>query len=168
MVKNPPANAGGLGSIPGSGRPPGEGNGDSLQYSYLGNPHGHRILAGYSSWGHKALDMTEQTKHKIIRERKCIHTDIPLPVCQTTWKVKNFFRMTHLWERDRITIECEGCLRLFLFKHSHTQNSQKDNVYIQSGERMSGNDSVAMDIWLYWIHASRWGLIGKISEILGT
>ena len=31
-------NAGGLGSIPGSGRSPGEGNGTPLQYSCLGNP----------------------------------------------------------------------------------------------------------------------------------
>ena len=41
MVRNPPANAGGVrdaGSIPGSGRSPGEGNGNLLQYSYLGNP----------------------------------------------------------------------------------------------------------------------------------
>ena len=38
VVKNPPANAGGAGSIPGSGRSPGEGNGNPLQYSCLGNP----------------------------------------------------------------------------------------------------------------------------------
>ena len=31
-------NAGDLGSIPGLGRPPGEGNGNPLQYSYLENP----------------------------------------------------------------------------------------------------------------------------------
>ena len=40
MVKNPPANAGDagdLGSIPGSGRSPGEVNGNPLQYSCLGN-----------------------------------------------------------------------------------------------------------------------------------
>ena len=30
--------AGDLSSIPGLGRPPGEGNGYPLQYSYLGNP----------------------------------------------------------------------------------------------------------------------------------
>ena len=33
-----PANAGDAGSIPGSGRSPGEGNGNPLQYSRLGNP----------------------------------------------------------------------------------------------------------------------------------
>ena len=38
MVKNLPASSGDLGSIPGSGRSPGEGNGNLLQYSYLGNP----------------------------------------------------------------------------------------------------------------------------------
>ena len=38
MVKNPPANAEDLGSIPESGRSPGEGNGNSLQYSCLENP----------------------------------------------------------------------------------------------------------------------------------
>ena len=38
MVKNPPANAGDTGSIPGLGRSPGEGNGNPLQYSCLGDP----------------------------------------------------------------------------------------------------------------------------------
>ena len=38
MVKNLPANAGNLGSTPGSGRSPGKGNGNPLQYSCLGNP----------------------------------------------------------------------------------------------------------------------------------
>ena len=38
VVKNSPANAGDSGSIPGSGRYPGEGNGNPLQYSCLRNP----------------------------------------------------------------------------------------------------------------------------------
>ena len=38
VVKNLPANAGDTGSIPGWGRFPGEGNGNPLQYSCLGNP----------------------------------------------------------------------------------------------------------------------------------
>ena len=36
-VKNLPANAGDVGLIPGLGRSPGEGNGNPLQYSCLGN-----------------------------------------------------------------------------------------------------------------------------------
>ena len=38
MVKNPPASVGDLGSIPGLGRSPGEGNGHPLQYSCPENP----------------------------------------------------------------------------------------------------------------------------------
>ena len=38
VVKNPSANAGDLGLIPGLGRPPGEENGNPIQYSCLGNP----------------------------------------------------------------------------------------------------------------------------------
>ena len=38
MVKNPPANAGDMTLIPGLGGSPGEGNGNTLQYSCLGNP----------------------------------------------------------------------------------------------------------------------------------
>ena len=37
MVKNPPANAGDKGLIPGSGRSLGGGDGNPLQYSYLEN-----------------------------------------------------------------------------------------------------------------------------------
>ena len=38
MVKNQLANAGDAGSVPGSGRSPGEGNGNPLQYFCLDNP----------------------------------------------------------------------------------------------------------------------------------
>ena len=38
MLKNPAANAGDVGSIPGLERFPGEGNGNPLQYSCLENP----------------------------------------------------------------------------------------------------------------------------------
>ena len=41
VVQNPPASAGDIrdaGLIPGLGRSPGEGNGNSLRYFFLGNP----------------------------------------------------------------------------------------------------------------------------------
>ena len=49
-----------LGSIPGLERSPGRGHDNLLQYSYLENPQGQRSLEGYSPWGHKEADMTEQ------------------------------------------------------------------------------------------------------------
>ena len=42
VVKNLPANAGDMGSIPGLGSSPEEGNGNLLQYSWLGNPMNRR------------------------------------------------------------------------------------------------------------------------------
>ena len=57
--KESDCNAGDLGLIPGSGRSPGGGHDNSLQYSRLENPHGQRSLAGYSPWGCKESDMTE-------------------------------------------------------------------------------------------------------------
>ena len=55
VVKNPPANAGDADSIPGSGRSPGEGNGNPLHYSCLGNPIDRRSLAGQNLWDYKRL-----------------------------------------------------------------------------------------------------------------
>ena len=57
MVKNPPANAADVGSIPGLGRYPGGGNGKPLQYSCLGNPLDRGAWrAIVSPWGHKESD----------------------------------------------------------------------------------------------------------------
>ena len=47
-VKNLPANAGDRGLIPGSGRSPGEGNDNPLQYSCLGTPMDRGALGGCS------------------------------------------------------------------------------------------------------------------------
>ena len=55
--KELPASAGDIrdiGSISGSGRSPGTGHGNPLQYSYRENPHGQR-----SPWGRKESDTTE-------------------------------------------------------------------------------------------------------------
>ena len=58
--KESACNAGDLVLIPGLGRPPGEGNGNSLQYSCLENPMDReRSLVSYIPWGCKELDMTE-------------------------------------------------------------------------------------------------------------
>ena len=46
--------AGDEGLIPASGRSSGEGNGNPLQYSCLGNPMDRGAWWGYSPWGHKS------------------------------------------------------------------------------------------------------------------
>ena len=59
MVKNLPAMREDLGLISGSGRFPGEGNGNPLQYSCLENSMDRGALACYSPWGHTEYDTTE-------------------------------------------------------------------------------------------------------------
>ena len=74
-VKVPACNVGDLGSIPQSGRFPGEGNDNPLQYSYLENPM-DREPGGLQSTGHKESDMTERLStahmHILIPNSKCI------------------------------------------------------------------------------------------------
>ena len=70
MVKDPPAYAGDIrdvGSIPGSGRSPGEGNGNPLQYSCLESPHGQWSLVGYR------LNRVEKSRTQLKRLSMHIH-----------------------------------------------------------------------------------------------
>ena len=64
MAKNPPANAGDAGDaglIPGQGRSPGAGNGNSLQHSCLGNDM-NRGACWDSPGGPKEWDTTQQAR----------------------------------------------------------------------------------------------------------
>ena len=58
MIKNSTVNAGDAGSIPGLGRSPGEGNGNPLQHSCLGNPMGR------GAWW--------ATVHGVVKSRTCL------------------------------------------------------------------------------------------------
>ena len=58
MIKETVCNAGDLGSIPGSGRCPGEGSGYPLQYSCLENPMDREVWQA-TVHGAAELDMTE-------------------------------------------------------------------------------------------------------------
>ena len=62
MVKNLPAHAGDVSSIPELGRGPGGDN--PLQYSCLRKSHGQRSLAGYSPWGHQRVGHELVTEHE--------------------------------------------------------------------------------------------------------
>ena len=64
VVKNMPANAAKVGSVPGLGRFPEEGNGNPLQYFCLGNPTDRRSLADYIvhgiTWSQTRLTTEQQ------------------------------------------------------------------------------------------------------------
>ena len=67
MVKNPSANEADTGSIPGSERSPGEGNGNLLQYSCLKNP------MDTGAW--------QATVHGVARVGHNLVTKQPPPTC---------------------------------------------------------------------------------------
>jgi len=69
--KESACNTGDLGLIPGSGRSPGEGNGNPLRYSCPGNP-----MDRGSWWA--ALHRVMRVKHELVTEQE--HHSI-LPLC---------------------------------------------------------------------------------------
>ena len=62
-VKNPPANAGDVSSIPELGRSPEEGNGNPLQYPCVGNARDRRLV-GYSQQGYTKVRHDLGTKRQ--------------------------------------------------------------------------------------------------------
>ena len=74
-----------MGSIPGLGRSPGEGNDSPLQYSCLENPRGQRSLTGYSPWGHKESDTTEHAQGC-----QCVHDSVLPPLRGTLDSIMHF------------------------------------------------------------------------------
>ena len=59
-----------MGLIPGSGKSPGGGHGDPLQYCCLENAMDRGAWwATYSTWGHKELDTTEVTNMGSLEKR---------------------------------------------------------------------------------------------------
>ena len=72
-MKESASSVGDLGLIPGSGKSPGEWNGNPFQYSWLENPHGQRSLVGYSPRGRKESDTTEVTQHNIPLSPTTVH-----------------------------------------------------------------------------------------------
>ena len=81
MVKNPPANAGDTGLIPGLGRSTGEGNDNPLQYSCLDNLHRQRKPGRLQPIGWQR-DMTEHARTHTHILAKCS----PLAHSQAEWR----------------------------------------------------------------------------------
>ena len=86
MVKNPPANAGDLrdqGSVPGSGRSPGGGHGNPLQYSCLENPKDRR------AWRATVRGVDTMSDLACTQAESCYHpsppSDVLYPDLQNVW-----------------------------------------------------------------------------------
>ena len=89
MIKNPPANAGDKGLIPGLGRFPWRKKWQPTLVFLLGKPHGQRSLVGYSPGGHDESDMTERLA--------CVHCNgksIDLQRTLGSWERQSMERKT--------------------------------------------------------------------------
>ena len=102
-------NAGDLGSIPGSGRCPGGGNGNPLQYSCLGNS-----INGGAWWSTvhgitKELGTTQQLTSSNIRPQgnKLEHLNLKHPKLKTTTGIEAISVML-LFQRDSMSRGCWG------------------------------------------------------------
>ena len=87
MVKNPPADAGDArdtGSIPGSGRTPGGGNGNPLQYSCLQNSMGR------GGWWLQAAGSQSRTEQ--VTEHTClVHSPLQVPLVTHSSQIGDVF-----------------------------------------------------------------------------
>ena len=91
VVKNRPANAGDSGSVPGSGRSPGEGNGNPLQYSCLENPkdRGHSFPYGklQSIGSHR---VAHEWSGRSMHTRFSRVSDVRSELGKQTWKLESY------------------------------------------------------------------------------
>ena len=77
VTKNPPANTGDTGSMPGWGRVPGGGNGNPLQYACLGNPMGksiitHQVISTLTSWVKHKGSWSRTAKPTVAAKVSCM------------------------------------------------------------------------------------------------
>ena len=82
MVKNPPANAGDVGSNPGSGRFPWRRKWQRTPIFLPGKSHAQRSLADYSPWAHKGIG------HNLVTKQQAFLSMVLLCISNFTTKAK--------------------------------------------------------------------------------
>ena len=118
VVKNPPADAGdtrNAGLIPGSGRSPGVGNGNSLQYSCLENSRDRGV------WGRKEADTTDHTHTPAIYHSTTdthTHSNIYSHTHNHTYTPTHSSH-THLHALKHSRISMNACPYTFSHMHVH-------------------------------------------------
>ena len=134
MVKNPPANVGDAedsGSIPGSGRSPGEGKWQPTPVFLPGKSYGQRNLVGYSPWGHKGSDTTEHIYKKGMGRKKAQRaaainaTSSMLPDTSCLSQIQYYFDLSHI-----ISFSCLLRLPCSQVSKSPTGRSSRSNQSI--------------------------------------
>ena len=142
-VKNPPANAGDLrdaGSIPGSGRSSGGGNGNPLQYSCLENSN-DRGAWWVTVHGVTESDRTERLTHISLLECKC-HKGGACP-CYSP-----LYSLTQDLAQGGSSIIASMCnLYLKAALQAASQNSRMNGTHLSINQLTQGNICILPPYW---------------------
>ena len=155
-VKNPPASAGEADLIPGSGRSPGEGNGNPLQYSCLENLT-DRGAWGAVAWGHKELDTIERLNNNISCGEDPIcdgaHTSLVVWGCSRRWAHPQPLqwkrKVNHWTTRDvpLFSLYCtDVCKRVYIFRHVCASYQLVSLLVAMPGGQMPGLSSPLLPV----------------------
>ena len=131
--KESPCSTGDLGSIPGSGRSPGEGNGNPLQYSCLDNP------VDKGAWGATVHEVTKTRTSSWGSQR--VLSDQHSSYEEDSNGVKTATILTHILQKNKSNLsETRAiCLLIFLnlikktniFQTTTTQKQSRHNINIK-------------------------------------
>ena len=100
VVKNLPANAGDSTLIPGLGRPL-----ENRIVFLPGKSHGQRNLVGYSSWGCKELDTTQQLNTHMLQQHGSFYSYSAVEMTLHSTRIFFFFYLTSYYILDRKHIQ---------------------------------------------------------------
>ena len=115
VVKNLPANAGDVDLIPRLGRSPGEGNGNPLQYSCLGNPmDGGAQLGRLQSMGLQKSQPQVMKKNNSLTAPGATNVD-KQHSCDPVKSKEQFMELIHFIVQQKLTQHCKA-IRLQLKK----------------------------------------------------
>ena len=127
VVKNLPDNAGDVGSIPGSGRSPGRGNGNPLQYSCLDNFMDRGVLQATVPGVSKESDKTEQLNDSnkwSITFTNCEYYVVDLKLtqhCKATMPQESSLQLTRVCAHPNHTHPSTHHTNIPSHTHTHTQ-----------------------------------------------
>ena len=140
-AKESSSNAGDVGFIHGSGRPPGEGNGTSLQYSCLGDARGRGTWQATVYGIAKELDMTQRlNNHWLCQPSRC-HPETSVNLLDGTdccvccgFEKSKGKRLVLVERRDQSVWSSMYSLILFLYKNTFHQNINTKHMLILNDE----------------------------------
>ena len=136
VVKNPPANARDMGLIPGPGRSPGEGNGNSLQYSCLGN-FMHR-----GAW--------QATAHVVTKSQTRLRDNVQLYIVNLIiWKTPNLTKLEYKWNSEHLWEIIRNWLKYIIASPIRRWNLRLRSLDLDLSVTCFDKDNLTEVLWIF-------------------